>query len=107
MSARPRVRIPETAKAGEIILIRALISHAMESGQRRDSTGALIPRKIINSFTCAFNGQPVFSCDVEPAVSANPYFEFNAKVDESGVFTFIWADDDGSVYTDEKRIEVS
>ena len=107
MSARPRVRVPETASVGDVIEIRALISHQMESGQRRDSQGNLIPRKIINTFTCAFNGQPVFSCEMEPAISANPYFEFSVKATESGTFSFIWADDDGSVYTDEKRIEVS
>lgn len=107
MSARPRVRVPETASVGDVIDIRALISHQMESGQRRDNQGNLIPRKIINTFTCAFNGQPVFSCEMEPAISANPYFEFSVKATESGTFSFIWADDDGSVYTDEKRIEVS
>lgn len=107
MTARPRVRVPETAARGEAILIRALISHQMESGQRRDSAGNTIPRRIINTFTCAFNGQPVFSCELAPAISANPYFEFSVKATESGVFSFIWADDDGSVYTDEHRIEVS
>jgi len=107
MSARPRVRVPATAKTGEVIQIRALISHQMESGQRRDGAGALIPRKIINTFSCTFNGRPVFSCDVEPAISANPYFEFHARVTESGVFNFVWVDDDGSIYTDEQRIEVA
>lgn len=107
MTARPRVRVPETAARGETIVIRALISHPMESGQRRDGTGALIPRRIVNTFTCAFNGEPVFSCDLEPAISANPYFEFSLRATGSGVFSFIWVDDDGSVYTDEKRIEVS
>lgn len=107
MSARPRVKVPQAAKPGEIIQIRALISHQMESGQRRDGSGALIARKIINTFSCTFNGRLVFSCDIEPAISANPYFEFHAKVAESGVFNFVWADDDGSIYTDEQRIEVS
>jgi sulfur-oxidizing protein SoxZ len=107
MSARPRVRVPETANIGEIVEIRALISHQMESGQRRDSQGQLIQRKIINTFTCAFNGQPVFSCTMEPAISANPYFEFNMKAIESGTLSFIWVDDDGSVYTDEKQLTVS
>lgn len=107
MSARPRVRVPETATKGEAVLIRALISHQMESGQRRDNAGNLIPRRIINTFTCAFNGQPVFSCDLAPAISANPYFEFSVRATESGTFTFTWADDDGSVYMDEQRIEVS
>ena len=107
MSSRPRVRVPETASAGEVIQIRALISHQMESGQRRDSTGDLVPRKIINSFTCAFNGQPVFTCEMQPGIADNPYFEFTAKVTESGTFSFIWVDDDGSVYTDEQKITVS
>ena len=107
MSARPRVRVPETASVGDVIDIRALISHQMESGQRRDNQGNLIPRKIINTFTCAFNGQPVFSCEMEPAISANPYFEFSMKATESGTLSFNWADDDGSVYTDETRIDVS
>lgn len=106
MSARPRVRVPDTAAPGEVILIRALLSHPMESGQRRDAAGELIPRKIVNAFECTFNGAPVFSCELEPAISANPYLEFHARVNESGVFSFAWTDDDGSVYTDERSIEV-
>ncbi len=104
---KPRVKVPKSAKAGETIVIKTLISHEMESGQRKDKDGNVIPRKIINKFTCEFNGAPVFSCDIDPAVSANPYFEFRAKVAESGTFKFTWVDDDGSVYTDEAAIEVS
>ncbi|MGI6854939.1 thiosulfate oxidation carrier complex protein SoxZ [Mesorhizobium sp. 1B3] len=104
---KPRVKIPKTAKAGEVIVLKTLISHEMESGQRKDKDGNVIPRKIINKFTCEFNGQPVFSCDLDPAISANPYFEFSAKVSESGTFKLTWIDDDGSVYTDEQKIEVS
>jgi sulfur-oxidizing protein SoxZ len=106
--SKPRVKVPKTASAGDIITIKTLISHKMESGRRKDKkTGDLIPRKIVNSFSCTFNGTPVFSCDMEPAVSANPYFEFSAKVNESGTFNFSWVDDDGSVYTHEKSIEVA
>lgn len=104
---KPRVRLPKTASAGEVIVVKTLISHDMESGQRRDSDGNLIPRQIINAFSCTFNGEPVFSCDLDSAVSANPYFEFEAKVNESGTFAFEWVDDDGSVYTYEQDIEVS
>ena len=103
---KPRVKVPKTAAAGEVIVIKTLISHEMESGQRKDKDGNPIPRKIINTFTCEFNGQTVFSCDLDPAISANPYFEFNAKVTESGTFKFTWVDDDGSLYTDEQAIEV-
>ncbi|MCC2096426.1 MAG: thiosulfate oxidation carrier complex protein SoxZ [Hyphomicrobiales bacterium] len=97
-SAKPRVKVPKTASAGEVISIKTLISHNMESGQRKDKDGNVIPRSIINKFTCEFNGQQVFGCDIEPAISANPFFEFSVKVTESGTFKFTWNDDDGSVY---------
>lgn len=104
---KPRIKIQKTAKAGEVVTIKTLISHEMESGQRKDSKGNVIPRQIINKFTCEFNGAMAFSCDLEPAISANPYFEFNVKVNESGTFKFTWVDDDGSVYSSEEKIEVS
>jgi sulfur-oxidizing protein SoxZ len=104
---KPRVKVPKSAKAGETIVIKTLISHEMESGQRKDKDGKVIPREIINKFNCEFNGKPVFACDMEPAISANPYFEFRAKVAESGTFKFTWVDDTGSIYTDEQKIEVS
>ena len=103
---KPRVKLPKTASKGEVVTIKTLISHDMESGQRKDSSGKIIPRQIINKFTCEFNGKTVFGCDIEPAVSANPYLEFTAKVPESGTFKFTWVDDDGSVYTDEQQIKV-
>ena len=103
---KPRVKLPKTASKGEVVTIKTLISHDMESGQRKDSSGKIIPRQIINKFTCEFNGKTVFGCDLDPAVSANPYLEFTAKVPESGTFKFAWVDDDGSVYTDEQEIKV-
>ena len=103
---KPRVKVPKSASAGEVITIKTLISHKMESGQRKDKQGNVIPRQIINKFTCEFEGKPVFSCDLQPAISANPYFEFSAKVMESGTFKFAWVDDNGEVYTHEQSIEV-
>lgn len=102
--AKPRVKVPKTAAAGDIITIKTLISHKMESGQRKDSDGNPIPRQIINNFKCEFNGEPVFSCDLDAAISANPYFEFNARVDEAGTFKFTWTDDDGTVTETEQSI---
>lgn len=105
--AKPRVKVPKSAAAGDIITIKTLISHKMESGQRKDEEGNTIPRSIINSFKCEFNGNPIFSCDIDPAISANPYFEFNARVDEAGTFKFTWIDDDGTVTEKEQAIELS
>ena len=103
-NAKPRVKVPKSASAGDIITIKTLISHKMESGQRKDKEGNVIPRSIINKFECSFNGRPVFSCDIDPAVSANPYLEFTAKVMEAGTFIFKWTDDDGSIYEQSKDI---
>ena len=104
---KPRVKVPKSATAGEVITIKTLISHKMESGQRKDKEGNLIPRSIINRFVVEFNGENVIDVTLEPAISTNPYFEFEATVPESGEFTFTWYDDDGDVYTTSKKIEVS
>ena len=82
------------------------ISHVMENGLRRDKDGNIVPRKIINAFTCEFNGRPVFSCDLDTAVAANPYLQFAVRVDESGTFRFAWRDDDGSVITADENVTV-
>lgn len=105
-NARPRVRVPKTASPGEVVTIKALISHIMESGQRKDDDGATIARSIIHRFTCDLNGANVIDIEIQPAVSANPYFEFDAVVEESGEFTFTWHDDDGDIYTETAEIEV-
>src|SRR5450631_106072 len=106
MADMPRLKVPKEAKKGEIVEIKTLIAHIMESGQRKDKDGQTIPRKIINKFTCEFNGKPVFSADLAAAVAANPYFQFSAKVEESGTFKFSWTDDDGTVTTAEEKITV-
>lgn len=103
---KPRVKVPKSAAAGEAVVIKTLISHPMESGQRRDSDGNTIPRSIINRFTCDFNGQSVIDVKMEPAISTNPYFEFEAVVPEAGEFKFTWYDDDGSVYETSKTIAI-
>lgn len=106
-NVKPRVRVPATAKKGDVIEIKTLISHVMESGVRKGRDGKLIPRSIINHFECTFNGKKVFESVWHPAISANPYMAFFAKVSESGEFKFTWKDDDGSVYQDAAKITVS
>lgn len=106
-NVKPRVKVPAKAKAGEVITLKTLISHPMESGLRKNDKGELIARDIINRFTCELNGAMVVDVTLEPSISTNPYIEFDAKVDASGEFKFTWYDDDGTVYTDSKSIEVA
>ena len=103
----PRVRVPAQAKPGELIEIKTLISHEMENGQRKDASGNVVPRKIINKFTAAFNGKTVFEADWNPAISANPYQSFFYKAAASGEFTFTWKDDDGSDYVATSKLTVA
>ena len=103
---KPRVKVPKKAAAGEAITIKTLISHKMESGQRKDDDGNPIPRSIINRFTCDFNGENVVDVVLEAAISTNPYLEFQATVPEAGEFKFTWYDDDGSVYEATKKIAI-
>lgn len=103
----PRVRMPQTAKAGEIIEVKTLIAHEMESGQRRDANGQIVPRKIIKQFTVTFNGQEIMRSDWYSAVSSNPFLSFFVRVPESGTFVFSWLDDDGSVYKSEQKVTVA
>lgn len=105
-NVKPRVKVPKKASAGDVITIKTLISHPMESGQRKNKAGEIIPRSIINRFTADFNGQNVIDVTIEPAISTNPYFEFEAQVPEAGDFTFTWYDDDGSVYNETKSIAI-
>lgn len=101
-----RVRMPEQAKPGEVIEIRALAQHPMESGFRHDNTGRPIPRHIVTSFSCSYNGREIFSARLHPAVSTNPYFMFHALAGASGELVFTWKDDQGGVATHTARLKV-
>jgi len=89
------INVPRKAKRGDIIEIKALMSHIMETGFRRTASGELVPRNIITSFTCRYNGAEVFRADLFPAISANPYFAFFTLARESGKFEFEWIGDNG------------
>ena len=105
---KPRIKLDKKeAKKGELVEVKALVSHIMESGQRKDSAGNTIPRKILNKFICTVNGKQVFAADFEPAISANPYIQFKFKAQESGPVVLTWTDDDGSTIVGQESITVS
>lgn len=104
--AEPRVRVPSTAQPGEVIEIRTLLAHPMETGHRRDTYGKLIPRHIVHTFTCTYNDVEVFRAEWHPAIAANPYLVFYTVATESGRLRFTWSDDAGNVYTTEAELKV-
>jgi sulfur-oxidizing protein SoxZ len=104
--ARTLVNVPPRARRGEIIEIKTLISHVMETGYRRTETGRAIPRDIITEFKCTYNGAEIFRADLHQAISANPFITFFTVAMESGTLEFRWTDDNGQVETASKTITV-
>lgn len=99
--------MPSQAKRGEVIEIRTIVSHTMETGFRRTERGATIPRDIIQLFVCTYNGVEVFRAELHPAISANPYIAFSTVATESGTLEFRWSGDNGFSLTEKATLQVS
>lgn len=107
MAKKPRVKLPKKAKAGDIVLVKTLASHKMETGNRKNKKGEKIPQLILNKFVCKMNGTEIFSADMHTAVSADPYISFYITAKESGSYEFSWTDDNGKVTSVTKEMAVS
>ena len=104
--ARALINVPPKASRGQIIEIKTLISHIMETGFRRDNVGKPIPRNIITQFTCTYNGEEIFRADLYPAIAANPFITFSTVATESGTIAFEWTGDNGFHETASAKISV-
>jgi len=102
-----RIQIPQQAKRGEVIEVRIVIQHAMETGFRRDDVGRLIQRNVINAFSCRYNGIEVFRADLSSGIAANPYLQFYTVADASGELEFNWMDDEGAQGSERRSIAVA
>ncbi|MBM3526154.1 MAG: hypothetical protein FJX57_24650, partial [Alphaproteobacteria bacterium] len=102
-----RVSVPSTARRGDVVTIRTVISHPMETGLRLNAFNTWIPERIIDRFICRYVGRELFRARPYPAVATNPYFAFFARVETSGRFEFEWHDTDGSIFTNGAAIEVT
>jgi sulfur-oxidizing protein SoxZ len=100
------VRVPPRARAGEVIEVSAMVAHPMETGFRSGEDGRVVPRNIVTTFTCRYDGVEVFRADLFPSVTANPYIAFTTVATRSGTLTFRWVDDTGAVVTETAPIVV-
>ena len=105
--ARALISVPTTAKRGDILEIKTLVQHPMETGYRPDNMGGAIARDIIERFVCAYNGEEVFRAELFPAIAANPFIAFTAFATESGTLTFSWTDGKGETQTETVAITVT
>lgn len=106
MAARAIIHLPPSARRGELIEIKTLVRHAMETGFRRTQLGEVIPRDIIRSFVCRYEGEEVFRAELHPAIAANPALTFTTVATRSGTLEFKWAGDNGYSLTQTARIKV-
>jgi sulfur-oxidizing protein SoxZ len=104
--ARALINVPAKAKRGDVVEIKTLISHSMETGFRPDSAGKLVPRDIITDFVCKYNGEEIFRAELFPAIAANPFIVFSTIATESGTLTFEWTGDNGFAATESTNITV-
>lgn len=104
--ARALINVPAKARRGEVIAIKTLISHVMETGFRHTSTGAAIPRDIITTFLATYNGEQIFRAELSPAIAANPFITFHTVATESGTLEFTWSGDNGYTATEQVKISV-
>lgn len=105
---KPRIKMPERAAVGDIIEIRALISHIMETGQRRDpKTNQFVPRLILNTFVAKFAGAEVFRMKLQPGIAANPFISFFMKVPGPGELELTWTEDSGETAVERAKLEVA
>jgi sulfur-oxidizing protein SoxZ len=104
--AKPRIKLPDKAAVGELIEVKTLVQHVMETGQRKDPEGKPIPRLIINAFTVKYAGKEVFAVDLHPGIAANPYISFFMKVPGPGEFEFTWVEDGGAKTVEKLKLNV-
>jgi len=104
--ARAIVNVPPKARRGQIIEIKTLIQHEMETGFRVDNMGKVFPRDIITDFICKYNGEEIFRAELFPAIAANPFLTFFTTATESGTITFEWTGDNGFSTTASRDITV-
>ena len=105
--ARALINVPKAAKRGQIIEIKTLILHIMETGFRRTETGQIIPRNILTELLCTYNGEEIFRATLYPAIAANPFLTFYTVARESGMISFKWTGDHGFEQTESASITVT
>jgi sulfur-oxidizing protein SoxZ len=107
MSTRALITVPPVVRPGEVIEIRTLIAHPMETGHRADSNGQVVPRRIIRRFACRLDGQVVFSAELHPAIAANPLITFPLRAQASGTLEFLWEGDEGFAHRQTATLRVT
>ena len=107
MPTKPRIRLPQSARIGDVIEVKTLVAHAMETGNRRSSDGNTMPRLLLHTFEATFGGKEVFRASLHTGTAANPFISFFMKVPGPGEFEFTWTEDGGAKITERQPLNVT
>jgi sulfur-oxidizing protein SoxZ len=105
--ALSKIQLPPEAKRGEAVEVRILIQHPMETGFRRNVEGKRVPRNVLHSLACRYNGVEVFRATLSSGIAANPVLRFFFRAEKSGELDFWWLDDDEVEGSAKARLQVS
>ena len=105
--ALARIQIPKEVKRGEVMAVRVALQHPMETGFRYDNNGRAIPKNVINTLVCRYNGVEVFRAEFGSGISANPYLQFHVRAEASGELVFDWVDDGGERGSERAAVTVT
>lgn len=101
------VNVPDSAAKGEIVEVKLLIQHPMETGFRTGPDGKLVPRNIVHQVRCEYLGTEVFRADLFPAVAANPFLAFRLRATETGEVRLVWTDETGAETAEVRTLTVT
>lgn len=102
-----RVHVPQQARRGEVIAVRIAVQHPMETGFRYDVMGNAVPKNVINTLTCRYNGAEIFKAELGSGIAANPYLQFHLRAEASGELVFEWVDDSGARGSERAQVTVT
>jgi len=105
--ALARIQVPNQVKRGEVMTVRVALQHPMETGFRYDNNGRPIPKNVINTLVCRYNGVEVFRAEFGSGISANPYLQFHVRAEASGELVFDWVDDVGERGSERAAVTVT
>ena len=102
-----RIQLPGNARRGDTIAVRIAIQHPMETGFRYDTMGRPVPKNVINTLVCRYNGDEVFRAELGSGIAANPYIEFYTEARDSGSIEIQWEDDSGAKGSERASLTVA
>ena len=105
--AAARIQLSRSVRRGDVVEVRIVIQHPMETGFRYDSMGRRTPRNAIQTLLCRYAGAEVFRATLSTGIAANPYLRFFLRALASGDIELTWIDQENVSGAARARLEVA